>query len=239
MVITDVVTCLAQVRSARNTFHSHGSGAALILAVFYYVDARTVRCTYAAAGVAYHHCPTARLVAACSTGSRWHRFSVISGVGGIARDCAVRRSSNLKHLKYTTFDGIPSKYDDWAFSFKRAIRSSNCDAYTMLVHVERATDEFQEDVVDPQFESLRMESVAAELYDLLCQACTEDALSCTRHVLWKICADSLLGNDYTRSTTPGPWREPFALSRQSLAEGRRVEARGRRRWTSGRSKARS
>ena len=112
------------------------------------------------------------------------------------------------------------KYDDWAFNFKRAIRSSNCDAYTMLVHVERATDEFQEDVVDPQFEGLRMESVSAELNDLLCQACTGYALSCTRHVLWKICADSLLGNDYTRSTTPGPWREPFALSRQSRTRRR-------------------
>ena len=36
----------------------------------------------------------------------------------------------------------------------------------MLVHVERATDEFQEDVVDPQSEGLRMENVSAELYDL-------------------------------------------------------------------------
>ena len=52
----------------------------------------------------------------------------------------------------------------------------------MLVHVERATDEFREDVVDPQFEGLRMENVSAELYDLLCQACTEDALSCIRAV---------------------------------------------------------
>ena len=52
----------------------------------------------------------------------------------------------------------------------------------MLVHVERATGEFQEDVVDPQFEGLRMENVSAELYDLLCQACTEDALSCIRAV---------------------------------------------------------
>ena len=73
---------------------------------------------------------------------------------------------DLRHLKYTTFDGTPSKYDDWAFSFERAIRSSNCDAYKMLVHVERATDEFREDVVDPQFEGLRMENVSAELYDM-------------------------------------------------------------------------
>ena len=48
--------------------------------------------------------------------------------------------------------------------------------------MERATDEFQEDIVDPQFEGLRMENVSAELYDLLCQACTGDALSCIRAV---------------------------------------------------------
>ena len=45
-----------------------------------------------------------------------------------------------------------------------------------------ATDEFQEDVVNPQFVGLRMENVSAELYDLLCQACTGDTLSCIRAV---------------------------------------------------------
>ena len=62
------------------------------------------------------------------------------------------------------------------------MRSSNCDAYKMLVHVERATDEFQEGVVDPQFKNLRMENVSAELYDLLCQAWTGISLSCIRAV---------------------------------------------------------
>ena len=177
LVITDVVTCLAQVRSARKTFHSHGSGAGLILAVFCNVDERTVRCTDAAACAVYYHCPTARPIAACSTGSRWHRLSVISGAGGIAQ-CEDLRFEALEVHDLRT----PSKYDDWAFSFKRAIRSSNCDGYKMLVHVERATDEFRKDVVDPQLGGLRMESVSVELYDLLCQACTGDALSCIRAV---------------------------------------------------------
>ena len=43
----------------------------------------------------------------------------------------------MRYLKYTIFEGVSSKYDDWAFSFKRAIRSVNCDAYDLLVHVER------------------------------------------------------------------------------------------------------
>ena len=80
-----------------------------------------------------------------------------------------RKIFDLRHLQHTTFDGTPSKYDDWAFSFKRAIRSSYCDAYKMLVHVERVTDEVQEDVVDPQFEGLRMENVTAGLYNVSCR----------------------------------------------------------------------
>ena len=36
--------------------------------------------------------------------------------------------------------------------------------------------------MDPQFEGLRVEDVFAESYDLLCQACTGDALSCIRAV---------------------------------------------------------
>ena len=44
---------------------------------------------------------------------------------------------DIRYLKYTTFEGVSSKYDDWAFSFKRAIRSVNCDACDLLVHVER------------------------------------------------------------------------------------------------------
>ena len=44
---------------------------------------------------------------------------------------------DLRHLKYTIFDNTPWKYDDWAFSFKWAIRSANCDAYKLLTHVER------------------------------------------------------------------------------------------------------
>ena len=46
------------------------------------------------------------------------------------------KNFDLRHLMYTTFDSTPSKYDDWAFSFKRAIRSSNCDACKMLVYEE-------------------------------------------------------------------------------------------------------
>ena len=86
------------------------------------------------------------------------------------------RVSDLKHLKYTTFDGTPSKYDDWAFNLKRAIRLAESDACKLLLHVERATNEVPRDHMDALFEGLRMKNVSAEMYDLLCQACAADGI---------------------------------------------------------------
>ena len=52
-------------------------------------------------------------------------------------DSRVARVLDMRYLKYTVFEGVSLRYDDWAFSFKRAVRSVNCDAYDLLVHVER------------------------------------------------------------------------------------------------------
>ena len=92
------------------------------------------------------------------------------------------RIIDSRHLRYTVFDGTHSKYDDWAFSFKRAIRSASCEAYKLLACVERETVEVREDEMELEYEGVSMENISAELYDLLCQACTGDALSCIRSV---------------------------------------------------------
>ena len=128
--------CLAQVRSARKTFHSHGGGLGFILSVFCFVGARTVRCTDAAAGAAYYNCPTARPDAACLAGSRRHRSSVISGAGGIAQ---------CEDLRFEAHRG------------------------NMTIGLSASSGPFVRQIV-------------TELFDLLCQACTEHALSCTRAV---------------------------------------------------------
>ena len=52
---------------------------------------------------------------------------------------------------------MSSKYDDRAFSFKRAIRSVNCDAYDLLVHVERSTRDVDEEEMDELFSEIRTE----------------------------------------------------------------------------------
>ena len=91
---------------------------------------------------------------------------------------------DLRHLKYTIFDGTPSKYDDWTFRFQRAIRSASCDAHKLLTHVEREPDDVRYGRMTWTRTSkvFRMESVFTEMYDLLCQVCTGDALSCVRAV---------------------------------------------------------
>ena len=97
--------CVAQVRSARKTFHSHGGGAGLILAVFCYVGARTVRCTDAAAG--------ALATTVQQLVQRQHAQQAAAGTAppSYPEQAGLRSAKifDLRHLKYTTFDGTPSR----------------------------------------------------------------------------------------------------------------------------------
>ena len=64
---------------------------------------------------------------------------------------------------------MASKYEDWAFSFKRAVRSSNCDAHKMLVHAS----------------SRRMSWIGSSKacgWKTFLPSCTGDAFSCIRAV---------------------------------------------------------
>ena len=61
----------------------------------------------------------------------------------------------MRYLKYTIFEDVSSKYDGWALSFKRATRSVNCDAYDLLVLVERWTRDVDEQEMDELFGEIR------------------------------------------------------------------------------------
>ena len=63
----------------------------------------------------------------------------------------------MRYLKYSIFEGVSSKSDDWAFSFNWAILSVNCDAYDLLVHVERLTRDVDEEEMDELFGEIRTE----------------------------------------------------------------------------------
>ena len=72
------------------------------------------------------------------------------------------------------------------FAFKRTIRSVNLDAYSMLVLVEKETT-VDEDNLDIETVEVDVPTLSAELYDVLCQACQGEAMSCVRSV------DDMLG----------------------------------------------
>jgi hypothetical protein len=97
-----------------------------------------------------------------------------------------RKLIDARHLKVPFFDGTPSKFDDWSFAFKRTIRSVNLDAYNALVLVEKET-RVDEGNLDLEMVNVDAETLSAELYDILCQACQGEAMSCVRSV------DDMLG----------------------------------------------
>ena len=82
-----------------------------------------------------------------------------------------------KHMRCEQFQGGP--WGDWAFAFKRAIRSQSPEAYKAMERVES-----QEAAVDelggaPPEQEMR----SGELYDVLCQFCTGEALGIVKAAL--------------------------------------------------------
>ena len=49
---------------------------------------------------------------------------------------ASRKHIDIKHIKVPGFEGLHASFNDWAFAFKRTIRSVNTEAYNLLARVE-------------------------------------------------------------------------------------------------------
>jgi hypothetical protein len=86
---------------------------------------------------------------------------------------------NAKHMRAATFDGTKLAFDEWSFSFKRGIRSMNKRAYDMLVKFESKEKDNAE---SEEFLDDEDEKRSAEIYDVLCQYCSGDALMIVRSV---------------------------------------------------------
>ena len=106
--------------------------------------------------------------------------------GGGNMGTTSRRAIDSRHLKIPTFDGEASKFGDWAFALKRTLRSISRPAYSMLTKAETESGEIDEGLIDAD-EEADLHAYSAELYDILCQACTGEALSLVRSV------DDMLG----------------------------------------------
>lgn len=93
---------------------------------------------------------------------------------------AGRKLIDVRHAKIPAFDGKPHGFDDWAFAFKRTIRSHSRAAYELMVDVENQVnvDETDLDGASPH----DVHGVSAELYDVLCQACSSEGLQVLRTV---------------------------------------------------------
>ena len=83
-----------------------------------------------------------------------------------------------KHFRSEVFSGESAKWDDWAFAFKRCVRSQSPETFKEMVDWEASTDDINEETELKD----SMEKRSAELYDVLCQYCTGEALMIVRSV---------------------------------------------------------
>ena len=83
-----------------------------------------------------------------------------------------------KHFRSDVFTGEQTKWDDWSFAFKRCVRSMSPETFKAMIEGETNVDAISEDVEL----TAEMERRSAELYDVLCQYCTGEALMIVRSV---------------------------------------------------------
>ena len=83
-----------------------------------------------------------------------------------------------RHLKIQDFSGNAEDWADWAFTFKRVIRSRSMAAYKLMCAMEVKDEEVEEELdLDKDGEQ-----ISGELYDMLCQTCLGEAKSTIRNV---------------------------------------------------------
>jgi len=76
-----------------------------------------------------------------------------------------------------------SGFDDWAFAFKRFIKANDSTAYQMMVKVETHEGaQVDWDDLELEFPGKDVKKYSAELFDLMCQAVTEEPLQVVRSV---------------------------------------------------------
>ena len=92
-----------------------------------------------------------------------------------------KKAIDSRHLKIPHFSGNAGDYEDWAFTFKRSIRSVDRTAYELLTEVEKMS-KFDLGELMVSYEADKIQKYSAELYDLLCQQVSGEALQMVRAV---------------------------------------------------------
>jgi hypothetical protein len=91
---------------------------------------------------------------------------------------------DIRHFRTQMFSGAANEFDDWAFAFKRTIRSANRIAYDVMVHMETiSAAKVEMEDLDLEFPDVDdVKGYSAELYDLICQSVSGEALTLVRSV---------------------------------------------------------
>ena len=83
-----------------------------------------------------------------------------------------------KYFRVDKFDGGRDKWEEWSFTFLRNVRSMSRTAYEVLKKYEGHTDDVDEELVLNEEEQKR----SAEVYDVMCQVCSGEALMVVKSV---------------------------------------------------------
>lgn len=81
---------------------------------------------------------------------RSQQTTTATGTGGPPGLGMHRRRIDVKNVKVDKFTGMVEEWDDFAFSFKRAVRAQDVEAYRAMVEVELANEdklkEYEDDI---------------------------------------------------------------------------------------------
>ena len=80
-------------------------------------------------------------------------------------------------MRAQDFVGKAEDWNEWAFAFKRSVRSQSKVAYELMCRVELIEEDLDEiDLTDEE------DGLSGELYDVMCQVCKGEALTVIRNV---------------------------------------------------------
>ena len=108
-----------------------------------------------------------------------------AGVGGAVGGGRERRGKaaiDTKGIKFRDFDGTQADWEQWVHSFKSAIRSANPDVLELMQEAEKMTGEAKDENLECEMDDEEAEKMSGELYNILSQYCTGEALTIVRGV---------------------------------------------------------
>jgi len=113
-----------------------------------------------------------------------------------------KKMIDTKAVRIRDFDGVQSNWEPWNHSFKSAIRSACPEVLAVMEEVEKMSLDAKDENLEEYDDIAKM---SGELYNVLSQFCTGEALTVIKGVTTlEGCGR---GRSCTRSSTRRPWHE--------------------------------